>query len=222
MSGVLNGKVVVVTGASSGLGPWDGGYSFSLNSERQPIDPYHEFRHLQVRGRLLQPGGCRPTWRRSRCCLRKLEAPQRTKLEPIALGSLNASPDAMLGNIGIPWDALTPILQMLIADRFKFVLMRGTRFRHLAAKLNSLRPEAKLTDGRSVACRPGRPILGFARSGEDGSRWRRARHRHSALGRCGPERLTALRIVPLGEVEQPPSGERVGLLGDGPNPTGET
>jgi hypothetical protein len=34
---------------------WDWGYSFSLNAERQPMDPYHEFRHLQIRGRLLQP-----------------------------------------------------------------------------------------------------------------------------------------------------------------------
>ncbi|MGY4466954.1 hypothetical protein ACVWWK_002636 [Bradyrhizobium sp. LB9.1b] len=25
---------------------WDWGYSFSFNAERQPIDPYHEFRHL--------------------------------------------------------------------------------------------------------------------------------------------------------------------------------
>lgn len=51
----------------------------------------------------------------------------------------------MLGNIGIPCDALSPILQTLTADRFKFVLMRGTRFRQLAAKLNSLRLETKLT-----------------------------------------------------------------------------
>jgi len=36
---------------------WDWGYSFSLNKERQPIDPYHEFRHLQIRGRLLRPAG---------------------------------------------------------------------------------------------------------------------------------------------------------------------
>lgn len=50
------------------------------------------------------------------------------------------------GNIGIPWDALTPILQMLIAARFKFVLMRGTRFRHRSAKLRSLRLETKLTE----------------------------------------------------------------------------
>jgi hypothetical protein len=49
-------------------------------------------------------------------------------LTPIALGSINIGPVGILGNIGIPCDALTPILQRLIAGRFNFVLMRGTRF----------------------------------------------------------------------------------------------
>lgn len=35
---------------------------------------------------------------------------------------------------------------MLIAGRFKFVLMRGARLRHRSAKLNSLRLETKLTE----------------------------------------------------------------------------
>ncbi|OPZ00222.1 hypothetical protein A5906_18520 [Bradyrhizobium sacchari] len=63
----------------------------------------------------------------------------------IALGSLTVGPDGIQGNIGIPWDALSPILQMLIAGRFKLVLMRSTRFRHRSAKLNSLRIETRLT-----------------------------------------------------------------------------
>ncbi|MGY3396471.1 hypothetical protein ACVWW6_009062 [Bradyrhizobium sp. USDA 3311] len=126
---------------------WDWGYSFSLNMERQPIDPYHEFRHLQVKGRLLRAAGLKTD--RAEISLlpsSDLEEERRKDLEPIALGSLNATQDAILGNIGIPWDALTPILQMLIAGQFKFVLMRGTRFRHRSAKVNSLRLETKLTE----------------------------------------------------------------------------
>ncbi|AWO92703.1 MULTISPECIES: hypothetical protein [Bradyrhizobium] len=126
---------------------WDWGYSFSLNMERQPIDPYHEFRHLQIKGRLLRPAGLKTD--RAEISLlpsSDLEEERRKDLKPIALGSLSATEDAILGNIGIPWDALTPILQMLIAGRFKFVLMRGTRFRHRSARLNSLRIETKLTE----------------------------------------------------------------------------
>lgn len=75
-----------------------------------------------------------------------LEEERREDLKPIALGSLSVTEDAVLGNIGIPWDALTPILQMLIAGRFRFVLTRGTRFRHRSAKVDSLRLETKLTE----------------------------------------------------------------------------
>lgn len=126
---------------------WDWGYSFSLNSERQPIDPYDEFRHLQVKGRLLRPAG-QKTDRAEISLLPSsdLEEERRRDLHPIALGSLHITQDAILGNIGIPRDALTPILQMLIAGRFNFVLMRGSRFRHRSAKVNSLRLETKLTE----------------------------------------------------------------------------
>ncbi|WP_271557606.1 hypothetical protein [Bradyrhizobium sp. CCBAU 45394] len=126
---------------------WDWGYAFSLNMERLPIDPYHEFRHLQIKGRLLAP--TEPKTDRVEISLLpspELVEEKRKELTPIALGSLSLGPDGVLGNIGIPWDALTPILQMLIAGRFKFVLMRGTRFRPRSAKLNSLRLETKLTE----------------------------------------------------------------------------
>lgn len=126
---------------------WDWGYSFSLDMERQPIDPYHEFRHLQIKGRLLRPTGLKTDKAEiSLLPSADLEKERRKDLKPIALGSLSVTDDALLGNVGIPWDALTPVLQMLIAGRFKYVLMRGSKFRHRSAKLNSLRLETKLTE----------------------------------------------------------------------------
>ena len=71
---------------------------------------------------------------------------RRKSFEPVALGSLSVLTDRVSGNIGNPWDALTPTLQMLVAGRLKFVLMRGSRFRHCSARLNSLRLETKLTE----------------------------------------------------------------------------
>ena len=29
---------------------WEWSYSLSLNTDRRAVDPYHEFRHLQIRG----------------------------------------------------------------------------------------------------------------------------------------------------------------------------
>jgi hypothetical protein len=88
---------------------WDWGYSFSLNSERQPIDPYHEFRHILVKGRLLTPAGLKTD--RAEISLlpsTDLEEDRRKDLKPIALGSLSVTEDAILGNIGIPWDDAGP------------------------------------------------------------------------------------------------------------------
>jgi hypothetical protein len=126
---------------------WDWGYSFSLNTERKPIDPYHEFRHLQVRGRLLRPAGLK-TDRVEVSLLPTLDLEEgaRKNLEPIALGALNSKAEGLYGNIGIPKDALTPILQMLIGGRLKFIVMGGGPFRHRNARLHSLRLEPKLNE----------------------------------------------------------------------------
>jgi hypothetical protein len=57
---------------------------------------------------------------------------KRKDYEPLALGSFDAYPDRIAASIGIPSDALPPILQMLIAKEF--------------ARLHSLRLEMKLTE----------------------------------------------------------------------------
>jgi hypothetical protein len=42
---------------------------------------------------------------------------RRKDYKPLALGGLEAYPDRIDGHVGIPQDALPPILQMLIAER---------------------------------------------------------------------------------------------------------
>jgi hypothetical protein len=75
---------------------------------------------------------------------------KRKGYEPIALGSLDALPGIIRGSIGIPADALPPILTMLIAKEFKFILMTGSKFRHRSARLTGLRLEMKLTEDDEV------------------------------------------------------------------------
>jgi hypothetical protein len=71
---------------------------------------------------------------------------RRKDYKPIALGGLDVYRDMIKGSIGIPADALPPILQMLIAEEFKFVLLRGSKFRYRSARLTSLRLEMKLDE----------------------------------------------------------------------------
>jgi hypothetical protein len=130
---------------------WDWGYTLLLNDDKRPIDPYHEFRHLQITGRLLRPAGLK-TDRVEVSVLptSDMSEDKRKNYEPIALGSLDALPGIIRGSIGIPADALPPILTMLIAKELKFVLMTGSKFRHRSARLTGLRLEMKLTEDDEV------------------------------------------------------------------------
>jgi hypothetical protein len=62
----------------------------------------------------------------------------------LALGALESYPERIDASIGIPSDTLAPILQMLIAERLKFVTLRGSKFRYRSARLISFSLDAKL------------------------------------------------------------------------------
>jgi len=76
---------------------------------------------------------------------------RRKELKPIAAGSLEVYPERIDANMAIPQDALTPILQMLIAGRLKFVVMRGAKFRYRSARLVSYSLQTKLTEDDLMA-----------------------------------------------------------------------
>ncbi|MCC8950418.1 hypothetical protein H8A97_36445 [Bradyrhizobium sp. Arg62] len=124
---------------------WDWSYSLSLNTDRKAVDPYHEFRHLEVRGRLLHPKGLR-TDRIALTFLpsKDLEPEARKALRPLLVGSLDGYGEEITGLFSLLEDALLPILQMMIGDRFKFVVMHGTRFSHRRATLSGFRLEMNL------------------------------------------------------------------------------
>lgn len=124
---------------------WDWGYSLSLNTERNASDPYHEFRHLQVWGRLLHPKGLR-TDRIELTFLpsRDLDPEERKALRPVGVGSLDGYGDPITGLLPLPMDALPPILQMMIGERSKFIVMHGTKFGHRRATLHGFRLEMKI------------------------------------------------------------------------------
>ena len=61
-------------------------------------------------------------------------------------GIVEAYPERLDANLGIPSDALMPILQVLIAGRLKFVVMRGSKFRYRSARLHSYSLATKLDE----------------------------------------------------------------------------
>jgi hypothetical protein len=90
---------------------WDFAYWLALNTVRNALDPYHEHRHVQITGRLLRPTGLRTDLVEMSLFPRiSLEEERRKDLKPIAVGSIEAYPERLDANLGIPLDALVPIL----------------------------------------------------------------------------------------------------------------
>jgi hypothetical protein len=129
------------------IAPWDWSYSFSLNTQRNAIDPYHEFRHLRITGKLLRPIG-QKTDKVELTLLPKADdnEDRRADHKPLSVGSLEVYGDRIVGLISIPMDALPPILSMMVGDRFKFVAMGGTKFWHRKSRVHSLRLEMNIEE----------------------------------------------------------------------------
>jgi hypothetical protein len=119
-----------------------------LADAKHPVDPYHEFRHLLITGRLRRPTGLK-TDKVEVSLLPSVEMNHglRKDHEPLALGFPETHSDRILGLISIPTDVLPPILQMLISERFKVVSMSGTKFHYRRARLLGLRLEMNMTEG---------------------------------------------------------------------------
>jgi hypothetical protein len=132
--------VVEITG-------WDWGYSLSLDTSKDPDDPYHEFRHLQITGKMLRPAGLKTDQVEiSLLPTLSMSEERRKDYKPIAVGSPDTYPDMIRGRVGIPADVLSPILQLLIAKELRFLLMTGSKFRYRSARLHGCRLEMKLTE----------------------------------------------------------------------------
>ena len=81
------------------IADWDWGYSLSLNAttgKYRDDDPYMEFRHLQITGRLLRPAGLKTdTVEVSLLPSNDMSEERRKDYKPIALGGLDIYPDAI-------------------------------------------------------------------------------------------------------------------------------
>jgi hypothetical protein len=127
---------------------WSWAYSLSLNSgNHRNDDPYREIPHLRIIGKLLRPARIKtevvnilllPT--------SDMNEEKRKGSRPISLGAFDLCPGMIDGLIEIPSGALTPILQMLISNKLKFVVLAGSKFRGRSARLTDLRFAMRLPD----------------------------------------------------------------------------
>jgi hypothetical protein len=110
---------------------WDWSYSFSVNAVAYRDEQFSDYRHLQIRGTLLRPRKIKvetvelfflPD-------IGRAEMERRDLPPPRAVGSLYIRETALIGNLSMPTDALDPVMQMLLADRLKYVALDGEPMR---------------------------------------------------------------------------------------------
>jgi hypothetical protein len=127
---------------------WYWAYSLSLISEKyRDDDPYREFRHLKIVGKLLQPAGLKTEIVHiSLIPSSGMSEERRKNSSPMTLGAFEPRPDMIEGLISIPADVLSPILQMLISKKLRFVQLTGSKFYRRSAGLTGLRLDMHLPD----------------------------------------------------------------------------
>jgi len=115
---------------------------FGANPSKKDIDPYSDYRHLQIRGTLLRPSKVKAdeielTFLPSH----ELNEHNRKHHKPNIVGSLQLYRKRLTGLISMPSDALPLVLQMLIAAQFRYVVLSGEKFRHQHAAIRTYRFE---------------------------------------------------------------------------------
>jgi hypothetical protein len=115
---------------------WDWSFSFSLPSGRYELGPYSDHRHLKVEGNLLRPKKVKAdTVELTFLPSPRNDAVAREDQAPKCVGSLDLYRGRLMGLIDMPVDALSCVMQMLIAGRSKYVALHGHRMRYRKALL---------------------------------------------------------------------------------------
>ncbi len=122
---------------------WDWSFLFMAGDHRFQERRYSDYRHLQIFGKLIRPTKM------------NAETVELTFLPDYRNDERSSGPPAhLVGSIGrgrftalltMPADVLPPILQMLIAGKFRFVVMSGTRPRYGRGSKRTGRTEASLS-----------------------------------------------------------------------------
>lgn len=126
---------------------WDFSYWIALNTVRGALDPYHEHREVEMKGRLLRAAGLQTD--RITISLypsTNLLQQRRKDLKTITVGLIESLPDRLDARLSMPSDMLPSILQVLATGRLKYLVMRGLKFRYRSARLVSFSLGSKLDE----------------------------------------------------------------------------
>lgn len=110
---------------------WDWSFSFGVNPSRKHFpEPYSDYRHLEVNGRLLRPKAVKAEIA-SLTFLPRLDldltavAALPGSVEPKGVGSAHVRAGAFQGLLSMPHDVLASLLTALAAGQLHYVTLEG-------------------------------------------------------------------------------------------------
>lgn len=99
-----------------------------------------DFRHLHLRGTLIAPSHIKTETVEVILMPNNFQIDERCDIaEPSSVGSVSVSRGRFEALLTMPCDALVPVLQMLIAEKFRFIDLRGEWMRYRSATIESYR-----------------------------------------------------------------------------------
>jgi hypothetical protein len=116
---------------------WDWSYSFSVNVPKWDDRRYSKYRHLRARGNVLLPSSLKAKAETAELTfmpdVRAADFEPGDRAPPRGVGHLNIHNRLLSGGLSMAADALEPVMQMLLADRVKYVVMHGESMRYRKA-----------------------------------------------------------------------------------------
>jgi len=129
------------------IGEWEWGFSFGIGNRRFNDGPYMDFRHLRLRGKLIALSGIKTEAVEVILMPNRLQNNERYEIaEPNSVGSVSVSRGRFEALLTIPEDVLAPVLQMLIAEKLRFIDLHGERMRYRSATIKSYRLEMHMDE----------------------------------------------------------------------------
>lgn len=130
-----------------GIEDWEWALSFGIDSTKYREGPYMDFRHLHLRGKLIVPSRIKAETVQAVLMPRRIADDDRYEApEPKSVGSVSLHRGRFEALLSMPSDALAPVLQMLIAEKFRFIDLHGHRLRYGSAIIRSYRLEMNIDE----------------------------------------------------------------------------
>ncbi|UFW90489.1 hypothetical protein BjapCC829_18915 [Bradyrhizobium barranii] len=127
---------------------WDWSYSFGVNAARYDERPYSDYRHMLVTGKILLPTRLKTKADTAELTfmpdVQLFDFDPKHERKPQGVGYIELRYNRVTGGFSMAIDALHSVMQMLLAGRFKYLVLDGEAMRYRKARIRHYRFETKL------------------------------------------------------------------------------